>query len=113
MLITNYIISFKFIVLLLMLGEITGTGQNRNLFASTSVEPDYHNQTTDVLVQTPRARSQRRRMVRGYYKARITPNWFHDKKVLTIGVVNPMSGILGLSLDLTGAGIAKRYINPA
>jgi hypothetical protein len=36
-----------------------------------------------------------------------------DKKVLTIGVVNPTSDIVGLSLDLTGAGIPKRYINPA
>ncbi len=78
MLITNHIISFKFTVVLLMLGKIIGTGQNQTLFASTSVELYYHNQTTDVLTQTPRARSQRQRMVRGYYKGRITPNWFND-----------------------------------
>ncbi len=78
MLIPNHIISFRFTVFLLMLGEIIGTGHNRHLFASTSVEPDYHNQTTNVMVQTPRAGSQRTRMVRGYYKDRITPNWFNE-----------------------------------
>jgi dipeptidyl aminopeptidase/acylaminoacyl peptidase len=78
MLIANHIISFKFIVLLLTLCEIIWTGQNQIIFASTSVKPDYHNQTTDILIETPRARSQRGRTVRGYYKARITPNWFND-----------------------------------
>ena len=67
-------------MLLLILGQIIETGQNRNLFASA----------LDI-------------------SAALTK----DKKVLTISVVNPTSDILGLSLDLTGAGIAKRYINPA
>jgi dipeptidyl aminopeptidase/acylaminoacyl peptidase len=78
MIITKHIISFKLTTLLLILGEIIGICQNQTLFASTSVEPEYHNQTTEVLTQTPRARSQRQRTVRGYYKARITPNWFNE-----------------------------------
>jgi dipeptidyl aminopeptidase/acylaminoacyl peptidase len=78
MFITDHITSIKFIALFLMLGEIIGTGQNQILFASASFEPDYYIQTTDVLTQTPRAQSQRQRIVQGYYKARITPNWFNE-----------------------------------
>lgn len=78
MFITDHIISIKLITLFLILGEIRGAGENQSLFASTSVKPDYHNQTTDILIETPRARSQRGRTVRGYYKARITPNWFNN-----------------------------------
>ena len=78
MLITDHTISIKFIALLLMLGVIIGTGQNQILFASASFESDHHIKITEVLTQTPRAQSQRQRIVRGYYKARITPNWFNE-----------------------------------
>ena len=61
-----------------MFAEIIGACHNQILFAFTSVERDYHIQTTNVLVQIPRARSQRKRTVRGYYKGRITPNWFNE-----------------------------------
>jgi len=61
-----------------MLGEMTGAGQNQSLNTFTSVEPSYHIQTTNVPAQSPRARFQGGRRVRGYYKARITPNWFRD-----------------------------------
>jgi dipeptidyl aminopeptidase/acylaminoacyl peptidase len=78
MLITDHIISFRLAALLLILGEIIGAGQDQTLNAFTSVEPPYHIRTTNVPVQSPRARSQQERRIQGYYKARITPNWFSD-----------------------------------
>ena len=61
-----------------MLGQMIGTGQRQTLSAFTFVEPGYNIQTTNVLAQSPRARSQRERRIQGYYKARITPNWFSN-----------------------------------
>ncbi|MBN1806702.1 MAG: prolyl oligopeptidase family serine peptidase [Sedimentisphaerales bacterium] len=75
---TNYRISLKLTISLLILGEIICIYQNQNLFASTSLEPDYHIQNKNVLEQPPRTKPQNRPMVRGYYKARITPNWFNE-----------------------------------
>jgi len=76
--ITDHIILFRLTSLLLMLGQMIGTGQRQTLSAFTFVEPGYNIQTTNVLAQSPRARSQRERRVQGYYKARITPNWFSN-----------------------------------
>ena len=76
--ITDHIILFRLTSLLLMLGQMIGTGQSQTLSAFTFVEPGYNIQTTNVLAQSPRARSQRERRVQGYYKARITPNWFSN-----------------------------------
>ncbi len=78
MLITNHLISIKLAALLLMSGGMIRAAQNQPLSERTSVETPCHIRTTNVLLKSPRARSQRERKVRGYYKARITPNWFND-----------------------------------
>jgi hypothetical protein len=78
MLITDHIISFRLTALLLILSGTIGAAQNQTLNAFKLVEPPCHIRTTNAPVQSPRARSQREPRIRGYYKARITPNWFSD-----------------------------------